>query len=91
MRRNGNSAEFFHLCHHFMENVDEACIMASEGELNVVGDAKTKKSDKCVGDSQFSLTMVCSGTAAGQSGPFLFLGTRKHMKNKSLTKWKLIK
>ena len=51
MRRNGNSAEFFRLRHHFMGNVDEACIMASEGKLNVVGDAKTKKSDKCVVDS----------------------------------------
>eukprot|EP00957_Ditylum_brightwellii_P080711 6138575-Ditylum_brightwellii.AAC.1 len=65
--------------------------MASEGELNVVGDAKTKKLDKCVGDSQFSLTMVRSGTVAGQSGHFLFLGMGKHMKNKSLTKWKLMK
>ena len=85
LRRNGYSAEFKKVAHHFIGNVDEACIMVNEGELYVVGDAKSAKSDICLSDSRFSITIICSGNAANASGFFLFLGTGVNLNNKALS------
>jgi hypothetical protein len=91
LRLNGHDPKFVKLQDHFVGNVDEACIMANEAELYIVGDKKASKSDKNVSDSRFSLTMICSGTAAGTSGPFLFLGSGKNMTCRSLSDENLTK
>ena len=88
--QNGYSAEFVALKHHFIGNVDEACIMANDENLFVVGEEGTKKSNKDVMDSRYSITMIRSGTAANASGHFLFLGCGKEMKSVSLSERNLV-
>ena len=52
-------AEKFHpLKPHFMCNVDETCVMGSEGTLKIIGDGKRKKHNKSVEDNRGSITVV---------------------------------
>eukprot|EP00957_Ditylum_brightwellii_P186715 14217649-Ditylum_brightwellii.AAC.1 len=50
MRRNGDSREFCKIAHHFVGNIDEAFIIASDRNTYVVGDVQRVKSDKSVMD-----------------------------------------
>jgi hypothetical protein len=54
---------------HFMLNLDETCVMASDGNLKVVGDASRKQQEKNSDDNRDSITIVKIGNGAGESGP----------------------
>jgi hypothetical protein len=62
---------------HFMLNLDETCVMASDGNLKVVGDASRKKQEKNSDDNRDSITIVRIGNAAGESGPQIYLARGK--------------
>jgi hypothetical protein len=61
--------EFHPLKPHFICNVDETCIMGSEGTLKIIGDGKGRKHNKNVEDNRDSITVVRVGNAGGHSVP----------------------
>ncbi len=65
--------EFRVLQPHFQLNLDETCVMASIGSLKIVGSAEVKKHERTVSDNKDSITIVRIGSAAGVSGPWIFL------------------
>ncbi len=71
--------EFHPLKPHFTCNVDETCIMGSEGTLKIIGDGQRKKHNKSVEDNRDSITVVRVGNAGGNSGPLIFLAKGKTM------------
>ncbi len=62
---------------HFMLNLVETCVMASDGNLKVVRDASRKKQEKNSDDNRDSITIVRIGNAAGESGPQIYLAHGK--------------
>jgi hypothetical protein len=62
---------------HFVIGGDEECLLASGGDVTVIGDKMKKKHEK-QGGSRTSITMYRTGSAAGDTGPTAFLpaGTR---------------
>ena len=73
-------ADAFHpLKPHFICNVDETCIMGSEGTLKIIGDGKRRKHNKNVEDNRDSITLVRVDNAGGHSGPLIFLAKGKTM------------
>ena len=65
---------------HFIVGLDEMCVMSdAHGDLRVFGSADKKKHEKLLQDSRVSITVVRTGTVAGDTGPTIFLlkGTKK--------------
>ena len=62
---------------NFLLSLNEKCVMASDGNLKVVGDASRKKQEKNSDDNRDSITIVRIGNAAGESGPQIYLARGK--------------
>ena len=60
---------FILIMQHFVLNADEACFMASDGNVKVYGDKGKKKHEKNLDDSRVSITAYRTGTAGGTNGP----------------------
>jgi hypothetical protein len=59
---------------HFIIGLDEMCIMSdAHGTLTVIGSFDKKKHEKLLQDSRVSITIIRTGTAAGTTGPTIFL------------------
>jgi len=79
------SAEKFNdLRPHFIVNVDETCVMASEGTVKVIGDEDREKHTKNICDNKDSITIVRVGNAGGTNGPLIFLAKGQRMDVKAL-------
>jgi hypothetical protein len=59
---------------HFIVGLDEMCLMSdAHGHLRVFGSANKKKHEKLLQDLRVSITVVRTGTVAGDTGPTIFL------------------
>ena len=69
---------FSEVAHYFLVGGDETCLLASDGEVRIIGDKQKKKHEKRKGDSRMSITMYRTGSVAG-NGPcaFLMAGQRR--------------
>lgn len=83
-QRNQPCEDFEKLKEHFMGNLDETGVAASEGCLHIIGEKEQKKHEKNTDDSRESITAVRIGNAAGNEGPYIFLAKGKKMECKSL-------
>ena len=64
---------FGELMDHFVLGGDETCLLASDGDVRIIGDAEKKKHEVNNGNSRTSITMYRIGSAAGATGPTAFL------------------
>jgi hypothetical protein len=71
--------EFRNCWMHFQANLDETGINDDEGTTNIIGGNDRKKHEKNMADNRDSITIICTGNAAGTSGPWNFLATGKKM------------
>ena len=59
---------------HFIAGLDEMCIASDfHGNAHIIGSADKKKHEKICQDSCISITIVCTGTVAGTTGPTIFV------------------
>jgi hypothetical protein len=59
---------------HFIVGLNEMCLMSdTHGDLCVFGSADKKKHEKLLQDLRVSITVVRTGTVAGDTGPTIFL------------------
>lgn len=63
----------------FIFGGDETCLLASSGDVNIIGDKAKKKHEAKVGDSRVSITMYRLGSVAGVTGQtgFLMAGQKR--------------
>ena len=64
---------FGEVAHHFVAGGDETCLLASGGDVKIIGDKEKKKHQVQSANSRTSITVYRSGTAAGAHGPVGFL------------------
>jgi hypothetical protein len=83
-QRNQPCKDFDKLKEHFMGNLDETGVGATESCLNIIGEKEMKKQEKNTDNSRESITAVHTGNAAGNEGPYIFLAKGKKMECKSL-------
>lgn len=69
---------------NFMINLDETGVLASEGTVKIVGSGDRKKHEKNMDDACDSITIIRIGSAAGVSGPWIFLCRGKKLDRRSL-------
>lgn len=67
-----------------MLNLDESCMMASDGTIKVIANVKKRKTEKNNADSRASITVVRVGSAAGVGGPRIFLAAGQKLESDSL-------
>ena len=71
-------AEDFKLvCAYFQMNLDEECVMGSDGSVKVVASIFGKKVQNNMDDFRDSVTIIRIGSAGGSEGPVIFLCTAK--------------
>ena len=70
---------FGEVADQFIFGGDETCLIASGGDVFIIGDKAKKKHEAKTGDSRVSITMYRIGSVAGVTGPtgFLMAGTKK--------------
>ncbi len=65
---------------HFIVGLDEMCIISdfNGNDALIIGSADKKKHEKILQDSHISITIVCTGTGSGTTGPtsFVLKGTK---------------
>ncbi len=76
--------QFMEVKAHFMLNLDETCMMASDGNLSVIADSSRKKQEKNSDDNRDSITIVRVGNAAGNAGPQIYLAKGKALPHRQL-------
>jgi hypothetical protein len=81
---------FDSLIEHFQLNLDETCVMASDGTLKIVAGHHSKM-EKRSDDSRLSLTAIRIGSAGGSEGPWIFLYKGKAHQYRSLSDKNLVK
>ena len=64
---------FGEVMHYFVIGGDESCLLASNGEVRIIGDKEKKKHEVKTADSRTSITLYRTGSAAGADGPTAFL------------------
>jgi hypothetical protein len=67
-----------------MLNLDETCVMVSDGNFRVVADASRKKTGKNSGDNRDFITIVRVEYFAGCGGPQIYLAKGKAIPHKKL-------
>ena len=74
----GTGVTFDKVSEHFIGNIDESCFMANQdGSFKVIASAAKRKTEANRDDCRCSITSLCSGNAAGNQGPFIFLAKGK--------------
>ena len=68
---------FTRFAHYFQLNLDETCFLCNEGKLKVLGSEDKPRHDKICSDSRFSVTVLRFGSAAGVTGPVIFLEKKR--------------
>ena len=74
---------------HFLQNLEETCLMRSDGVLKVIDNGDQNHHDKNFKDDRYSITMLRSGSAAGSYGTVCFIENGKEV-NKYFTAQKLV-
>ena len=64
---------FGEVMHHFVFGGDETGLLASAGDVRVMGDKLKRKHELPTATSRASITMYRTGSAAGANGPTAFL------------------
>jgi len=77
--------KYLKMVDHFILNLDESCMMASDGNVRIIGNVKKKKHEKNNSDSRDSITTVRIGSAGGAGGPRIFLAKGKSNELKTLS------
>ena len=72
-----------------MHNLDDTCLMCSDGALKVIGDGYRKHHDKNFQDGRWSITMLIPGSSAESDGTVCFIENGKGV-NKYFTAQKLV-
>ena len=72
-RLNKYDPHFLGLVDHFMMNLDESSMVASNGVLRVVGSAEKRKHEKITDDNRDSISTIRVGSSAGADGPRIYL------------------
>lgn len=72
-RAHNGSSSFGELMPHFVVGGDETCLLASNGNVMILGDKLRKKHETASANSRTSITMYRTGSAAGTHGPTAFL------------------
>ena len=83
--QNLNSEEYKKVADFFTVNLDESCMMASDGTVKVIGNANKRKQEKNSDDCRDSITVVRTGSAAGIGGPRLYLAKGKTLDSPTLS------
>ena len=71
--------DHYKLVDQFTINLDESCMVASDGNLHIIASKSKKKSEKNVADSRESITVVRVGSAGGIDGPRFYLAKGKEI------------
>ena len=59
---------------HFITGLHEMCILSDHyGSSSIIGSADKKKHEKVLQETCASITIVCTGTVAGTTGPTIFV------------------
>ena len=69
VRLNLPADEFEQVKEHFFCNMDESCLLGSDGTVKVIGSASKSKTEKIMGDCRSSITVLRTGAAGDSSGP----------------------
>lgn len=85
LRKNniGESAgakSFGELMPHFILGGDETGLLASNGDVSIIGDKQKKKHEVTTAGSRVSITVYRLGNAAGSDGPTVFMPPGKYRK-----------
>jgi hypothetical protein len=83
-RLNQPASEFDKLKAHFMLNLDETGIQLNDSIVQIIGSSDRKKHEKNKDDCRESITIIRMGSAAGQTGPWIFLLKGKRNDKSSL-------
>ena len=83
-RLNLPAEEFDEVKEHFFCNMDESCLLASDGTVRVIGAASKSKTEKIMEDCCASITVLRTGAAGGFSGPWIFLAAGKQITSRVL-------
>jgi len=75
---------FKNLEEHFWANLDETCLMASDGTIKVIGSIAKAKTELIKDDCRASITVLRIGFASGTQGPLIFLAKGKTMDRPSI-------
>jgi hypothetical protein len=81
--------KFASLIEHFQLNLDETCVMASDGILHIVARHRSKM-EKRSDNSRLSLTAIRIGNAGGSEGPWIFLYKGRAHQYRSLSENNLV-
>ena len=71
--------EHYKLVDHFTLNLDESCMLASDGELHIIGSKSKKKHEKNLADSRESINTVLVGSVANVDSPCFYLAMGKEI------------
>ena len=89
MRLNGwdqlEKEDYNKIVDNFTVNLDESCMMASDGTVKVVANANKKKTQKNKDDCQDSITVVRVGSVGNIGGPRIYLAKGKELQSRSLS------
>ena len=77
--------EYNKIADNFTVNLDESCMMASDGTVKVVANTNKKKTEKNKDDCRDSVTVVRVGSAANVGGPRIYLAKGKELISRSLS------
>ena len=77
-------ADLLKLKNYFTLNLDEACFLASSGNVHVIGGAEKPKHEKNIQDCCDSITTVRVGSAGDVDGPRIYLAKGKTLELESL-------
>ena len=68
-----NGDGYAELAEHFWWNLDEMCMLASDGNDRIIGDAGKRKHEIESSSSRVSITILRCGSSFGVNGPVFFL------------------
>jgi hypothetical protein len=63
---------FGELINHFVVGGDETGMLASDGNVKVIGSIEKKTHKKILVDSRYSISMYWTGCITGNTGPTIF-------------------
>ena len=79
MRLNEQRDEFKILMDHFIGNLDESCLMSSDGAIKVISSASKKRTEKSTDDTRESINTVRTGFCSGDQTGYYFLAKEKRI------------
>ena len=77
MRLNEPRDEFKRLMDHFIGNLDESCLMSSNGAIKVIALAFKKKTEKRTDETRESITTLRTGFCSDDQAGYFFLAKGK--------------